>query len=153
MTTEKITISINQTLLDQIQQRTGKDGNRSAEISMALNNWYTTMMQLKINMDLMFSDEEKGLIIDATNGVYVGDMFNATLIWANVDDSIDMDGLDEKWNVDDPKALVDKLRKLSPAHCWALVEAIRDWWDVDNQGLHNDKPHGLLLKPKPATEE
>lgn len=171
-TTQKVSISLKRELLKRIDREStaDKEASRSstitsavnnwytlhdlaecqsgepksaAEMFQALENWYTILGQAKIRMRSQFSAEEKGLILDATNGSYIRDMFNASLIWANIDDAIRRDQLDKKWKVDNPDVLVRKMRNLSPYECVAMAEAIREWWE--NETYRNDRDTGDLF--------
>lgn len=129
-TVSKFSVSVSPEVAAGIAQRTGENGNRSQVIDTALRRWFTYMRQAKTRLEPQFSKEEKALILDATNGTYSEDDFTATLIWASIDDAIKSDGLGNKWDVEDGAALVNKLRVLTPPECFALAEAIREWWAI-----------------------
>lgn len=76
-----------------------------------------------------FTGDELSLIADACNGVvWDPPMFGTLAI--GVADSIALDGLDAKWNVDSA-ALMDKINALSDSEEWALIDAIGRWWASD----------------------
>jgi len=129
--------------IEGIEKRVRYNSDMTQVVNSALTHWFAIMDQAKRKLEPRFSRAEKGLILDATNGSWLGDMMNATLIWANVEDAISMDGLDTKWEVKDAQALIDKLKGLTPPECWALAEAIKEWWGDD---YTNDKDFDELLK-------
>ncbi len=75
---------------------------------------------------LGLSKEEVCLVADSLNGTLI-EPHTLSLVWANVDDSIRLDGLDEKWGVDG-EALVGKLRAFTPLQATALVDAVERFW-------------------------
>lgn len=76
------------------------------------------------------SEPEAMLLIDSLQGVLHELPESApTMLWAGVDDSIRLDGLDAKWDVDGP-ALVATLRALSPAQAMAVIDAVERWWVI-----------------------
>ncbi len=68
------------------------------------------------------------LIVDATNGIIIHpDILAEQLLWMNVEDAIQMDALDKKWEVDGA-ALVNKLKALSNQEAVTLLEKIKQFW-------------------------
>ena len=79
-----------------------------------------------------FSEPEASLILDALNGTLL-DEHTYRLLWAEVDDAIRLDGLDEKWGVHAGE-LVTRLRNLSPAECMAVIDAVERAWLMLSDG-------------------
>lgn len=73
---------------------------------------------------------EACLIIDVMNGT-ITEPHTAQLLWAQVSDGIQMDRLDEKWEVDGP-ALVAKLRGLTYTQALAVADAAERWWELED---------------------
>ncbi len=113
-----------------------RGNNRSGIINRDLERLYTLYGRAILEVPLKF--EEACLIVDTLNGALL-DAATAHLLWANVEDSIKLEGLADKWNVDGP-ALVEKLRGLSAFHCMALIDATERFWSIpDNErNLEND---------------
>lgn len=85
-----------------------------------------------------FSSNEAMLLVDAMNGCIV-EPFSAQILWANIADAVEMDGLDAKWDVDGP-ALVTRLRELgrsNPFACWAIADAIKRAWNSTTYHIEN----------------
>lgn len=77
-------------------------------------------------LELSFSTAELNAIFDSCNGTIFEPFTADPGICHNVQDAL-LDGLGDKWEVDGDK-LVAKLRKLTPAQSWALVEKIERYW-------------------------
>lgn len=74
----------------------------------------------------IFSGPEIEAMRDCCNGTWFEPVFNGVIL-ANVSDSIALDGLDKKWEID-WKALIKKLKALDLAHEMALIEGIEQFW-------------------------
>lgn len=103
---------------EQIKSR----GTRSTIITRDLERLYTlyrrALQQARLSVD------EACLVVDALNG----SIMDATpLLWANIEDSIQLDGLDQKWSIDGP-ALVEKLRGLNDIQVLAVVDGAERFW-------------------------
>lgn len=82
-----------------------------------------------------FSQGEAMLLVDAMNGCML-DMHTVHLLWANIADAIDSDGLDTKWEVDGT-SLVQRLRSLSRIECLAVYDAIERAWNTETYRIEN----------------
>jgi hypothetical protein len=104
----------------------GAYDNTNAAIVEMLDR-YTYMLQRSLPaLRETLSEKEISLIADSCNGT----MFQAwsvPLLYANIEDSISLDGLDEKWGVDGA-ALLDKIRALDLSTTFALVDAVERFW-------------------------
>lgn len=98
---------------------------------------YTYMLQRSLPvLRETFSEKEMSLIADSCNGT----MFQAwsvPLLYANIEDSIKLDGLDEKWGIDGV-ALLSGLRGLDLAATFALVDAVERFWTRVGNGEKPD---------------
>ena len=72
-----------------------------------------------------FSVGEAMLMCDALNGS-INHAYSAPLLWAQISDSLE-EGKAEKWEVDG-ESLVERLRKLTPFECMAVIDAIERAW-------------------------
>ncbi len=98
--------------------------NRSFTINRDLDRLYDLYRRAIQETSLPLA--EASLLVDCLNGSLM-DARGAGMLWANVQDGIKFDGLDEKWQVDG-KALVEKLRGLTQVQCLALVDAAERFW-------------------------
>lgn len=73
-----------------------------------------------------FSRNEAMLLADVLNGT-LSEPHTMGLLWAEVDDAIRYDGIDRKWGVQGAD-LIDTLRSLSLAECYAIVDVIERAW-------------------------
>jgi hypothetical protein len=105
-----------------------------------LERYYALLAQSLRRIAL--SQDEASLIAVACNGVLWTPQ-TVDLIWAEVDEAIRADRLDQQWGVDGP-ALVDLLRALGPAERLALVDAVEHLWTLVGQG--DPRPLPELLR-------
>ena len=121
-TVQRISVSMYQPLLDQIEER---GEARSTIISRDLERLYTLYQRALRRVNLTI--DEACLITDALNGsLMTAD--TAHLLWASVEDAIKYEGLQEKWGVD-VKALVEKIRGLTEFECMAVIDAAEKFWN------------------------
>jgi hypothetical protein len=116
----------------------GYDENFSGRINTVCER-YMAMVEDELSR-IELSHPEWCAIMDANNGVipWTGDfMLSATLMWANVEDSPE---LDEKWGID-RRELVHKMRSLSKCAQIAMREACDRFWS-----LHELPTHTALVK-------
>ncbi len=95
---------------------------------------------------VQLSEAEAMLICDSLNGIISDPQTMRIGLWAGVDDSIHLDGLDEKWSVDGP-ALIAKLRALTPAQAFAVTDAVECWWgrnEIDEDPRERLRIVGLI---------
>ena len=120
-TVQRISVSMYQRLLDQIEER---GGARSTIISRDLERLYTLYQRALRRADLTI--DEACLITDALNSsLYTAD--TAHLLWAGVEDAVRHENLAEKWGVDG-QALVEKLKSLSEIQSMAVIDAAERFW-------------------------
>lgn len=86
------------------------------------------------DLDDRFSEEEASLLVDAFNGTLFSLDPRSELVMG-VEESLQLDHLDEKWEVDGD-ALVAKLRRLSPGTAQAVVDGLQRFWtEGDDRGF------------------
>lgn len=114
---------------DDLQQRCDMPTDaRATQIAARDLDRYYTLLQRAMPK---FSEPEASLIVDALNGT-LSEPHTAHLLWAEIDDAIQLDQLDKKWGVDGP-ALVQRLRSLSPFEAMAVVDAAERFWLSPNE--------------------
>lgn len=89
------------------------------------------------------TEGEASLICDACNGTAFVDNRSISMLWAEIDDAIRLDGLDDKWHVDGP-ALVEKLRTLTWGQTAAIVDAVERFWADPNPLQEKLREVGLI---------
>ena len=114
-------------VLEEVQARTGEGHSKSETIRRDLRRYYELMRAELKTIEL--TRNEAMAVMDACNGLWLEDLPNLSysLIWAEVEDAIRLDGLDKKWEIDGP-ALVEKLRSLTRTQTAALADAITRFW-------------------------
>lgn len=143
MPVSKWTISFLPEVAEQIDKRADTTGERSMRVSRMLDRYFAVLQRCRQDLRKLLSDNEIALILDSLNGVAHYDTYSIQLTWAGVSDSIEMDELDRKWEIDGP-ALVAKLKVLDYAHTVALVDACEMWW---NRVARGEQPeYGEALK-------
>lgn len=101
--------------------------NRSQTIARDLERLYSLYRRCLSQIKL--TANEACLICDVLNGTIM-DANSASMLWAEVEDGCNLDGLDEKWEIDGP-ALVEKLKSYNETQCLALVDAAERFWASD----------------------
>ncbi|MDQ7789587.1 MAG: hypothetical protein RDU41_05975 [Clostridia bacterium] len=99
--------------------------SRNQIINRDLDRLYALYKRALREVDL--NTKEAMLIVDSLNGTVFTDPLSATLLWANIEDSIRLDDLDAKWDVDGA-ALATKLRGLTSIQAMAVVDAAERFW-------------------------
>jgi len=115
MATKSVSVNLQPEILDALAER----GQRAPTINRDLERLYMLYERALRRIDL--SVEEACLIVDALNGALY-DAKTAHLLPAGVNDSIQMEGLAEKWGVDG-EALIKKLSALDELTCMAIIDA------------------------------
>lgn len=122
MTKHPTSIRLREAVAAEVEAR-GESRNQT--INRDLDRLYALYKRALREVDL--STKEAMLIVDSLNGTMFIDPLSATLLWANIEDSIRLDGLDAKWEVDGA-ALVTKLRGLTSIQAMAVVDAAERFW-------------------------
>lgn len=100
--------------------------NRSHIINRDLDRLYTLYRRAIREVPLTL--KEACLIVDTMNSTLM-DANSAQLLWASVEDAINLDGLDVKWEVEGSE-LVGKLKGLTAFQCMALVDGAERFWNL-----------------------
>lgn len=133
-----INTSVN--LQPYIVEELNKRGQRSPVINRDLERLYQLYARALRRVKLTV--EEACLICDALNGT-LHDVSSGTRFWFGIQDAIELDGLDEKWNVDG-KALIEKLATLDDLAAMAIVDAAeRFWYDKRENKEIRDEMHNV----------
>lgn len=98
-----------------VSARVNQIGDRYAEIMR------------RVQIEKRFTDAEWNLLRDSLNGVYKQPASQIARLWHGIEDSIELDGLADKWEVDGD-ALLAKLRDLQFVDEVAVVECVERWW-------------------------
>jgi hypothetical protein len=111
----------------------GRDERPSAIAKRDLQRYYELLDECLARLDL--SEQEAGMLTEAAAGVReLGEPARSQMhryLWAEVSDAIRERDLAQRWGVEDPQALVDRLRELGPAEQRALVDALERVWSAD----------------------
>jgi hypothetical protein len=126
MPVAKKSVSFDPKIMEQVIER----GAVSAVINRDLERLYSLYRRSIVKLD--FSVEELMLIVDCLNGSLM-DTVAVSLLWAQIEDGIAIERLDEKWKVDG-KVLVDKLKALKVFDCMAIVDAAERFWQKSAEG-------------------
>jgi hypothetical protein len=86
----------------------------------------------------LYEDALNSIKLTQSEACFIVDMLNATImdeksarmLWAEADDAIKLDNLDQKWIVDG-EALISKLRGLTTIQAMAIVDASNRFWATD----------------------
>lgn len=143
MSTQKLSISIDPSVVEEIDARVDPDslrGERSTVISRDLERYYAALKDARRRLRDTLSPAELSAVLDNCNGVlWTADTLQ--LLWANVQDGI-AEGLAEKWEIDGA-TLVTKLQALSYAESCALIDAAERWWRKVGAGENPDIKEAL----------
>lgn len=107
--------------------------NVSGAVNKALERYEAILERGRSHLLEILSENEMALIMDVLNGVMFSDTISIHMVYAEVEDGISMDGLDQKWNIDG-KALSEKIKNLEYAEKVALVDAAERWWNFVTSG-------------------
>lgn len=140
MALKKLSVTVPDKLLEQIELR---GDNKSAVVSRDLDRLYSLYKRALLQVGLTV--DEACFIADMLNGV-VTTADTARLLWAGAQDAIELDKLDEKWNVDGP-ALVEKLRNLNEIQAMAVIDAAERFWQKrEHEDMREDIRECFLIK-------
>ena len=110
-----------------------EDKDRRSDLAKEIESRDLDRYRLILNLSRpKFAVSEACLISDALNGTLVIPEF-ATTLWSEVEEAIEIEGLDTKWGVDGV-SLVERLKGLTPAESWAVCEAVERFWRLDLEG-------------------
>lgn len=140
MPVEKLSVSIAPDITGQINARA--EGNVSGAINKSLMRYFALLQRSLAELRSQLSDQECALILDATNGSAFVDTITLNMLWADIEDACNLDGLDRKWSVDGP-ALVAKIKNAGMTGQTALIDASERWWNRVSAG--ENPGYGELL--------
>jgi len=120
MATKSTSVNLQPATIAKLDER----GSRSSVINRDLDRLYTLYSRALRRIGLTI--DEACLIVDVLNGT-IRDTRSALMFSFGVKDAIELDGLDEKWNVDG-RALIEKLSTLDEISCMAVVDAAERYW-------------------------
>lgn len=129
MVTENITIRTEPRNIDEIRERCGYSAHALTlgdVVARDVERYHALLRDARRPLRDQFSRAELMLIVDSCNGT----LFEPSTVCAlpfNIEDSISLDRLDEKWGVDG-SALLAKLQALSPVQTQSLVDAVERFW-------------------------
>lgn len=134
MPLEKVSITLRDSALTEVDKRGERgEANRSGVISRDLERYYAALACARQSLRDKLNEAEMSAILDNLNGVWMAEPVSIRLIYANVADGIELEGLDKKWKIDGA-AMVEKLKALSFAESCALADAAERWWNRVAQG-------------------
>lgn len=132
MPVQKFSLSITDELMQELNARgASTDGTRSGTINKQIERYFDLLHRNQGRLNDMFTDGEKGLIVDALNGVLFMDGMGILFSPAEIIEAIP--DLAEKWHVT-PEALTHKLKQLTPLDCFTLVDCVERWWNRVSAG-------------------
>jgi hypothetical protein len=131
MATNQIQFRASEQMIAALQERS-EVGKSPSLVAEEMIEAYLYLLQVSLPK---FTENEAMLIVDAMNGVLL-DYHTASLLWANIDDAIRLDGLAEKWQVDGP-TLVARVRSMTPFEQWAIYDAVRRAWNSETYRIDN----------------
>lgn len=91
-----------------------------------LGDRYREIMR-RTQIEKKLTEAEWNLMRDSLNGTINEPASQITRLWHGIEDSIKLDGLAQKWDVDGD-ALLSKLRDLTYVEEVAAVEFVERWW-------------------------
>jgi hypothetical protein len=93
----------------------------------------------------IFTETEALLLTEALRGVTY-DANTAPMLWAHVDDAVNLQGLDQRHGVD-REALVQKLKALGDLEAMAVVDAVERYWHLQGEPGERLRKVGLVRDP------
>jgi len=149
MPVSKQSVSLPSPVLAALKLR--NEDNLSGAISRAVMRYLSVLAYERRELRPQFSPAECGLILDACNGIAFMDSFSVRLFPEGVRDAIEMDRLDQKWQVDGP-SLLAKLDATTFSQRMALVDAVQRWWGSTTEPGEPPQYGDLLTDPEPDRE-
>lgn len=151
---KRIKIYAGPPIMDFLDAHAGKDGNMDVSrlINRAVDRYCQTVRR---NTPTLF-ESEWNLLFDSLNGGFEDDPLRFSGIPGGVSDSIQLDGLDEKWGVDG-QVLIEKLNSLSFLELMSISDVVERYWDRFNMQTVSTGTtgtiHDLLKLPKPNADK
>lgn len=128
MANNRIQFVVDNQTLDRLTP-TGEIQSPSLSAKRAVERYYSLINWSLREVQYHFSYAEIALIADVLNGIgfHSWEMQPSRSLRMNLIDAIEMDRLDEKWQVD-ATVFRGKLNALTDAQAAAVIEAIDLWW-------------------------
>ena len=143
MPVRKTTVSIPPEIAQAMDNR---NDQFSTAISRSLARYISLLHTTRRALAERFTPGECGLILDSCNGVMFADMLSVRIMEYGIQDSISLDHLDDKWEVDGAD-LIAKLAALTLVEKIAVIDAVECWW---NRVANGEQPeYGELLTGHP----
>jgi hypothetical protein len=131
--------ALERALAERVEERA--TGSTSSIINCIADRYCETVRRSTPDL----TQDEWMLIFDSLNGVVLTDSAQSVAgLWGGIEDSIELDGLDEKWSVDG-QALVEKLRALDYPQQVAIADTAERYWAKFGTGT-GAVDHGEALK-------
>lgn len=130
MPSDQIGVRMPETLLAQLRER---GDEVSATLRRDLDRYYYLLERARRGIRL--SPEETAVIVDALNGSVHGR--EAQYALASIEDSIRLDGSDKHHGADGP-TLMAKLREMTDAEIFAIVDRVERFWQASGDGERHD---------------
>jgi hypothetical protein len=107
--------------------------NVSGAVNRSLERYEAILDDGRSHLLEILSENEMALVLDVLNGTMFADTISIHLVWVEVKDGIQLDGLDKKWNINGA-ALVEKIKSLPYPEKCALIDASERWWNFVASG-------------------
>lgn len=130
MPSKKISISIPTHTYNKITKR--YEGNTSATINTQLERYFEALRRERRGLRYILTENECALILDATNGT-IHYPESVPLFAYGIRDAIDLDKLDEKWDVD-ADVLMRKISDAPYITYLTLIDGAERWWNRVSRG-------------------
>lgn len=129
MPREKFSITLDNTMIDRINNFVSKEKSMSGKFNDILRDYFAMLDRAKKEVLHAFTESELNYIYDAFNGtILLPELSFKTLLIAKIEDANKFDRLSEKWNVDMDKFL-SKLNSLSEFECYAVCKIAEEFWN------------------------
>lgn len=146
----RYSIYVSPSLQRLVEDRTADSHPPTTVVNVAADRYLSTLKRHQPQL----TAAEWMLIFDAQNGVIQDDSAETlTLLWAGIEDAIQMEGLAEKWAVDG-QALINKIKALDYAGMVVLADAAERFWRrFTHRAVDIEEAlEALCIKPLPKQE-
>lgn len=132
----KTTVHFSDVLARELNTRAEHGRDFGPTVRQSLERYFALLAQGRAALRGKLTREEKGLILDATNGV-LHEPFGGHLFVAGIVDAMISDRLNVKWGVGQTP-FREKLESLSEIEIAALADACERWWNRVASGEQPD---------------
>lgn len=109
------------------------EDNFSGALNQTVERYEEILKQARAQLLELLTEKEMALILDVLNGTLFTEPISIHMVYGEVEDGINMEGLDQKWEING-KELIEKTRNLNYAEKVALVDATERWWASTGEG-------------------